>query len=44
MFCSIATYFETGVVDDAVQGVQHEGLVVRNALIESFRAARQTVD
>jgi hypothetical protein len=25
MFCSIATYFETGVVDDAVQGLQHEG-------------------
>ena len=45
MFCLIATYFETGVVDDAVRGLQHEGLVVRNALIEAFQPhARQLID
>ena len=45
MFCAIAAYFENGVVDVAVRGLQHEGLVVRNAMIEAFQLhARQLID
>jgi hypothetical protein len=45
MFCSIAAYLETGVVDDVVRTLQHEGLVVRNAMIEAFQLhARQLID
>jgi hypothetical protein len=45
MFCSIATHLETGVVDDAVRSLEHEGLVVRNAMIEAFQLhARQLID
>jgi hypothetical protein len=45
MFCSIAAYLETGVVDDVVRSLQHEGLVVRNAMIEAFQLhARQLID
>jgi hypothetical protein len=45
MFCSLASYFENGRVDDAVRDLQHEGLVVRNAMIEAFQLhARQLID
>ena len=45
MFCALARYFETGEVDRAVRGLEREGLVVRNALIESFQVhARQLIE
>ena len=45
MFCSIAAYLELGAVDDAVRKLPHDGLVVRNAMIEAFQLhARQLLD
>ncbi len=45
MFCAIAAYLESGAVDAAVRELQHEGLVVRNAMIEAFQLhARQLID
>lgn len=37
MFCALARYFETGEVDRAVQQLEREGIVVRNAVIEAFQ-------
>jgi hypothetical protein len=36
MLCALANYFETGVVDDAVKSLLHEGVPARNALVEAF--------
>ena len=45
MFCALARYFETGEVDRAVQGLEREGIVVRNAIIEAFQIhARQLIE
>ena len=45
MFCALARYFETGEVDDAVKGLDREGIVVRNAIIEAFQIhARQLIE
>jgi hypothetical protein len=45
MFCALAWYFETGEVDRAVQGLELEGIVVRNAVIEAFQLhARQLIE
>ena len=45
MFCKLAQYFESGAVDAAVRGVDREGIVVRNAMIEAFQLhARQLIE
>jgi hypothetical protein len=45
MFCHLAAYFESGEVDRAVQRLDQQGIVVRNAMIESFQIhARQLID
>lgn len=45
MFCALARYFETRAVDRAVQSLEHEGIVVRNAVIEAFQLhARQLIE
>ena len=45
MFCALARYFETGDIDCAVQGLDRQGIVVRNAVIEAFQVyARQLID
>jgi hypothetical protein len=45
MFCAIASYLESGAVDSAVRHLQHDGLVVRNAMVEAFQLhARQLID
>jgi hypothetical protein len=45
MFCGLARYFETGEVDRAVQHLEREGIVVRNAVIEAFQLhARQLIE
>lgn len=36
MFCALADFFETGEADQAVAGLPHQGLAVRNAMIESW--------
>ena len=45
MFCALARYFETKAVDRAVQTLEREGIVVRNAVIEAFQVhARQLIE
>ena len=45
MFCALARYFETGEVDRAVRGLDREGIVIRNAVIEAFQIhARQLIE